>query len=241
MNVIQFQDKRTGSTFLQRCLNSHPQITAYDELFVVSYKNNDILKSGLRPFKWKQDNDKKNGWSLQKYLNWVFAKNKNTSIKVMYNQEKRWGILPYIMENDIPVIHLIRKNHFKKVVSKATAPWTDTFHIDEYQKRFKPKNIIKTIKESKAEDARYSRKLRSTLSKYIIIYYEDMFGENDGKVTYLNDAYCRSICKFFGVDYFRMFADTKKKNKENVLVYFKDKNGMRRHLERNGMERYLNQ
>ena len=37
-NGVIFCGKRTGSTFLQEALNSHPQIVCYDEMFMLSRK-----------------------------------------------------------------------------------------------------------------------------------------------------------------------------------------------------------
>jgi hypothetical protein len=46
-----------------------------------------------------------------------------------------------------------------------------------------------------------------------------LFGETVGDVTFMNNDVNAAVCNFFGVPNVRLFARTKKKNKDNLGVY----------------------
>ena len=50
IRAIQFQNKRVGSTFLQKALDSHPLIAGVDEIFVNIARMTKIRKSGFIPY-----------------------------------------------------------------------------------------------------------------------------------------------------------------------------------------------
>jgi hypothetical protein len=55
------------------------------------------------------------------------------------------------------------------------------------------------------------------------ILYEDLFGDIVGKKQYMSKDVNKKICDFFGVNNEPMYAETKKKNKDDVWAYIKDK------------------
>jgi hypothetical protein len=63
-NAIILAGKRTGSTFLQEVLNSHPNITCYDEMFMKYNKNKKRRGQFLYEFMRK---DK--GMNINEYIN----------------------------------------------------------------------------------------------------------------------------------------------------------------------------
>ncbi len=129
--------QRSGSTFLGTCLDSHPDVQAYGELFQhfraervnmpnppvryqVSYQKY-LEESFLRRL---ADRFRQKGL-IYKYLEQTYSKFEDkeaVGFKLMYNQaEKRPDIVRWLQENNVKVVHLIRENCLKTFVSLELA------------------------------------------------------------------------------------------------------------------------
>ena len=121
INFIVLSTQRTGSTFLGNCLDSHPQIRFFEELFMPkNTKDNSFTR-----FRQK---------SLSHFVKYVFARQSLVDIyledfdrnydqfeavgfKFMYGQAERYPeVLSWCKSKQIKDIHLIRKNTLKRVV-----------------------------------------------------------------------------------------------------------------------------
>ncbi|GAG09178.1 unnamed protein product, partial [marine sediment metagenome] len=83
IRAIQLQNKRVGSTFLQKAIDSHPNIMGIDEVFVNMARKPGMRKSGFVPFLRSDIN------RAGEYIREVIYKtypDKHTIFKLMYNQ-----------------------------------------------------------------------------------------------------------------------------------------------------------
>lgn len=240
-------DKRTGSTFLQNCLDSHPNITCYDELF--------MIRSGLKKrhgqFMYRWMNEKK-GYSKDKFLDWLGESNDNVFLKLIYDQCDHWNLNLIIKKRNLALIHLVRKNHFKKAMSGLLKK-----NFDKNKRvNLNPNSILsKTIQLR--NKTRVWRKKWKKYNNQIIVFYENMVGETKGEIknikkvgafnmksdqiTYLDKKQGERICKFLDIPYFDMSCNLTKKSKENPLEYLPGKKQkiVRQLFEKNGMSTLL--
>jgi len=232
MKAVLLCDKKTGSTFVQYAINSHPDLVCYDEMFLI--KHGDRKRRGQFLYKTMKKEKKMN---IEKYLDWLYSQDTNVCFRLMYPHDVFYGVLPHIMKNKIPIFHLVRENHFKKVISKYTLGNIMGEKID-----IKANSVISGIKESMSKVIKYENKLKNYPYVYKIVY-EYMIGSVDGElnidkikrlggsniqsnvISYMNDVYSKMICDVFNVEYKQLYSNVTKKNKENIIdcLYHKKK------------------
>jgi hypothetical protein len=213
IRAIQFQNKRVGSTFLQKALNTHTDIVGIDEVFVNVSKKAKYRKSGFIPFVRPENKFKKPKNYLRNYIYKAYP-DKNTAFKLMYNQiEYHAGIMNYITVNNIPIIHLMRKNIVKQIVSGLTAART----IHKPYVKIQPNQFFNMVVQADNENKSWENKLKDHIR--LTLYYEDIIGKNEGEKTYLSPNANIAVCNFFEVEQQQLYSTTKKKNKEDISVY----------------------
>ena len=212
MRAIQFQNKRVGSTFLQKAIDSHPDIAGIDELFVNMARKQGMRKSGFKPFL-------RSGYgNTEVYLNnYVYKEadkeNKHTIFKLMYNQiNHHQGLFDYIKRNKIPIIHLMRKNLVKQVISGLNAATTKHTPI-----KITPDKLMHMVKEADSLNKQWQKNLKGHIK--LTLYYEDIIGSSRMGKTYASNNTIVAICNFFKASQYQLFAGTKKKNKDDIRVY----------------------
>lgn len=210
IRAIQFQPKRTGSTFLQKAIDSHPDIMGIDEVFVNMARKKGMRKSGFVPFLRSDINE------VGQYIREVIYKtypDKHTIFKLMYNQiNYHSGLFRFIKDYKIPMIHLMRKNLVKQVISGITAATTKHDPID-----ISSDEMMNAVVQADKENKRWSNILREHIK--LTLYYEDIIGDVISNKTYISNNANIAICDFFKVKQFQLFAETKKKNKDDISVY----------------------
>lgn len=210
IRAIQFQNKRVGSTFLQNAINSHPDIMGIDEVFVNMAKKKGMKKSGFDPYL-------KSGIQRpSEYIEDVIYKkydDKHTIFKLMYNQIG-WhdGLMNYIIDNKIPMIHMMRRNLVKQIISGLTAANESHLPIT-----ITGKDLLILVKEADKMNKYWSNKLKDHIK--LVLFYEDIIGETKGDKTYIAPNANAAVSSFFNVSQYLLFATTKKKNKEDMAVY----------------------
>jgi hypothetical protein len=210
IRAIQFSNKRVGSTFLQKAIDSHPDIAGIDEVFVNMARKPGMKKSGFTPF-LRSSHTKPQSY-IEKEIYKKYP-NTNTIFKLMYNQiEYHKGLMSYIKQNNIPIIHVIRFNLVKQVISGMTAASTEHNPVV-----INPKDLLRAVDEAHRLNIHWSHMLHNHIK--LTVYYEGLFGETVGDVTFMNNDVNAAVCNFFGVPNVRLFARTKKKNKDNLGVY----------------------
>lgn len=219
IRAIQLQNKRVGSTFLQKAIDSHPDIMGIDEVFVNMARKPGMRKSGFIPFLRSDVND--SGEYIEQVINKTYE-DKHTIFKLMYNQVNYHdGLYEYILKNKIPMIHLMRKNIVKQIISGMTAATTEHNALD-----ISPKELKKMVKEAEALNIAWAKAFKDHIK--LTLYYEDIIGEQEMDRTYVAHDANVAICKFFGVTSYLLHADTKKKNKEDISVYLPNINEIRK-------------
>lgn len=212
---ILLTSQRTGSTFLQKALDSHPQIYSFGEFF--AKKDRTLEKKGIPLFIHSQYN------APQHYFNYILKEYNDKPIifKLMYFQLRGFELLPYIVTNKIPIVHLIRKDREAQARSQA-----------KLGMRFKDLN-------SKARSlVDYDHKIKKEVrnNPYIQVTFENLFGPdivlgnestfhaklngrivqsyNNSKLTTLHPNVAEPICKFLGVPPAIMYCNIKKAGSE---------------------------
>jgi len=225
-------NRRSGSTFLQFCLDSHPDITSLGEFFGYRYDKSLVLRN----LPWFRGSKIKSPVRFIEEV--IFPLGGNVIFKLMYDQCFQCNLLEYITEHEIPVIHLIRKNHVKAVLSALVAA-----QVRPHKIMVNPKEFVGDVKNREGLMANHIDCLKE-LPRYLEIYYEDMFGETKGKKTktwlegrnpvrrkrypihryadvkvFLNPDLNNSLCDFFETHQFRMYTNMIKKAKDDIWFY----------------------
>lgn len=207
--------QRTGSTYLWRYLNTHPEIRAHGEIFY--HKLEDSYQKYWRSsFKKILDHFLRRGHSITSFLDQFylpFEKEKAIGFKLMYTQIKKYPYIhQYICENKISVIHLIRKNLLRVIVSREIMRKTKKAHFfirDEQLGPMKiylnPERLLNQIRKLEDEIKYYSKIYKNSVP-YLEIKYEDFFSEKT--------KWTRKILRFLKVseNFLEMSCNLKKAN-----------------------------
>ncbi len=188
--------QRTGSTLLWRYLDKHPNISGHGEMFLNSHKGVDTfstfrrksLKNRLRYHICRK-------YLINDYMARFFEKTNEIEacgFKLMYNQ-----LIPeleaYILNTKPLIIHLVRNNALKIVVSRETAKKRNLYHlqneteIQDVTIRLEPKSLLNDL-ESIAAEVEDNRQKFSHLP-YLELSYEsfvkDMTEEAENIFSFL--------------------------------------------------------
>lgn len=246
INFVLVSNKRTGSTFLQESINSHPDIKCFDELFLIRAKN--IERVGEIPIYRKMHKDK--DFTPKEYIGWLKAEHGKLGFKVVYPQLDYWKELTdNIIIEDVPVIHLIRQNYFEQSMSWFTKniPNREKIYID-------PKQMKQRI-DRISENTDYYRNLFKNNKKYMEVYYEDMFGEVRGKKvkvrqkgsfnirskqkTFLSYKYKESLNNFLNLREEDLFSNISKRTDWNVWKYIENQDEIKQLLRENNWDHFI--
>jgi hypothetical protein len=214
VNAVQLQAERVGSTFIQIAMDGHKEIRSIDEVFVKIARKPGMKKSGHIPFvKVKHDAE-----DFIRNVIWEDRGDKKHVIfKLMYNQIIfHKGLYEFIRDEKLPIIHVKRKNLVKQIISGKTASRSGHNYID-----ITAFDMLEMVIKADGIRKIWSNKFKD--HNVLEIWYEDLFGDRVDKKQYMNEDVNKKICDFFGVNNEPMYADTKKKNKDDVWAYIKDK------------------
>lgn len=126
--------QRSGSTLLVRSLSSHPQIQCHGEIFLAkntrlptyeAYRTASLKRRLAHPFFKK--------WLIYNFLAEVYtsaaADIEALGFKLMYGQAREfWPVKNWIKDDDVRVIHLIRTNMLKTILSSKTSKVRQVAH-----------------------------------------------------------------------------------------------------------------
>lgn len=178
--------QRTGSTLLWRYLDLCPEVDAHGEIFLKSMKRPDSYSSFIKTYKLGFVlNFLAKRKMISKYLDELCTISKDkkaVGFKLMYNQNN--DILKRIIrENDFHIIHLIRRNYLKVIISRETARIRSLYHVTENvaintaKIKLDSSDILEKLLEIKNEVIE-NRKEFGQL-KYVELFYEDFILEKD--------------------------------------------------------------
>jgi len=131
--------QRSGSSWVQEMLNSHPDIRVYTELFVAGatgypmWEPKDIEFAGsYLEARVRFPQLITHPYWVVRYLNSVFHQSdvKAVGLKYMYDQIRRSPeVLAYVPLRGVKVVHLIRRNLLDTVISARLADATGLYHL----------------------------------------------------------------------------------------------------------------
>lgn len=131
--------QRTGSTWVQDTLNTHPELKVYTELFIGGSTGTPLWEPSDLEFidtYWETHARRprritRHYWTVR-YLQRVFDRRECAAVgfKYMYDQIRRSPpVLPYAAARRMRVVHLIRRNLLDVVISNQRALHTGVFHL----------------------------------------------------------------------------------------------------------------
>jgi hypothetical protein len=199
MKAIQFQNKRVGSTFLQKAMDSHPEISSIDEIFVNMARKPGMKKSGFAPFLLSEFNGMPETYLRRAIWNKCES---NCIFKLMYNQiHYHKGLFQFINSKKFPVIHLMRRKHDFIPITAS--------------------NLLHHVEQADKLDEQWKEQYKNV--KKLELFYEDIIGKKESQFTFMSEDVNIAICNFFEVPNTPMFTDTKKKNKSDIWVYLRNR------------------
>jgi len=214
MNAFIVGQQRTGSTLLYEFLDSHPGIFCADELFIMRGVI-DYRFRMIKVYNWYKNNK---GWSIDQYLKWLFGFAQHSCVKILYHQINHFNMEQIVLNT--PVIQIVRKNYFKRVVSQ--------YHTTARIGTRTPNEYINDIRAAIGRDEVWAKALKPKCPKYMKLHFENLVGRHEvvrnTKYTFCNKNIGEKLCKFFGVPYFEMFTATQKAlNKKDYWEYIPEK------------------
>lgn len=228
--VFLIANERSGTNFLRSCLNSHSQIDFRGEclwpgLFDWGYyrfwseKIKEEAENLLPPNRAKVFEDYLFAFRAKSKAEWF-------GLDIKYPQlEGNHPFLKVIFSGKFYILHLLRKNLFKQVVSqdimyKRINSGDKEIHRNYapeiYKYQADPKKIINKIKRFENLQAKYSLILRESQVKYLEIYYEDIAYEKSNFSKILN---------FLGVEEIKLESNLVKQNPwslKDILINYQE-------------------
>jgi LPS sulfotransferase NodH len=199
IRFILLSTQRSGTTFIQHWLNSHPQISCHTELFLPSYEKPESFKSlcdrrilSRYFFKFYRMAPKLKLSRLfmaklvKKFLEDFYGKEEKTSkaagFRLMYGQLGTFPMLKEILlEQNTYVIHLIRKNKLKVHLSKITrekrgGEANSAMQCPAIQVTVDTQPLITIFERYRKLEERWGNVFAA--NRYLEITYEDFFDDN---------------------------------------------------------------
>ena len=150
--------------------------------------------------------------------------NEHTIFKLMYNQiYYHQGLWDYIKREKIPMIHLMRRNLVKQVISGLNAATMKHSKI-----KISPQELMQMVKEADRLNKQWAKRLKNHIK--LTLYYEDIIGATRLGRTYASNNTIVAVCDFFKASQYQIFATTKKKNKDDISVYLPNINEIKKHF-----------
>lgn len=224
MKFVLISHHRSGSTMLMHMLSQFPGFIMHDELFVMggSYKPS-TLREWLRVPEevyltaYLSKMQDQNGL-IRNYLDRIYfpsSEGKTVGFKIMYNQILSFGYLfDYIKERNIRIIHLIRNNVIKGVLSAKYRRYPRGSVYDpsdalrknmgleegEVIERFtiNPEELLPFFRKREAYISQFKERLPS-FPHYLELIYEDITN-NGENIAYLEEKYVKKILEFLDID-----------------------------------------
>ena len=190
--------QRSGSSWVQEMLNSHPDLKVYNELFDVNAEGisiweprdiefaNTYLKAHMRSRFSSRDY-----WTIR-YVRHVFRQPdvRGVGFKYMYDQvDHSRAVLPYAAVARVRVVHLIRRNLLDVVISTALARATGMYHrptdgrpsipwapsaAGENRITLDPGEVVRQLTKLVRRRDRYRRWLTRTFTPTCEVEYEEL-------------------------------------------------------------------
>jgi len=164
--------RRSGTTLLVECLDSHPDVECRKDVFSIRrrWKHFQVdVKTGLfYPFRSASlarriDYLFRRRRLIRAFLTETFAPTEGVlakGIRLSYEQVRKYpDILPWVLENDVRIVHLVRENALKAIVSHFTAKKRGFAHatsqVAKVTLRLPPEELLALLVQREREIDRY--------------------------------------------------------------------------------------
>lgn len=186
--------QRTGTTFIRTCIDSHPAVRCVGEAFKVknargkAYGGEHGYASYLDEsrMRWLRHYVARKGM-ISEYLDSLYALPGYEAVgfKLMYSHAKRFPcIVPYMLENNVSVVHVERKNVLKTLVSVITARARGAHHstkkVGVTQIELDATNLVQRLARIQADGQRWTEVFEGKVP-YIKVTYEDFVADRDAE------------------------------------------------------------
>jgi LPS sulfotransferase NodH len=192
---------RSGNTLLLNSLESHPQIQCYKRVFTLNVVISRLLmvdRPGSPFYRFRTA-------SLNRRLDYIFRKKqlindfmselyrptngvKAVGVRVIYAEaDKHPEILKWAVENEVGVIHLIRKNSLKTLVSSETARKRGLSHstsqVNPVTIRLSPLQLKLKLDRLTQQIDKYRSRLKGT--PHLEVFYESFVANREAETQRL--------------------------------------------------------
>lgn len=196
---IVLSTQRSGSSYLCSLLDNHPAMRCAEEIFLprnaneITYRHWRTASLGRMLKHWLTQQE-----SINAYLEDLCSKQPALDafgFKLMYGQAKQYpAVVDWCREHDVRVVHLVRRNALKMVVSRQVAlkrgVYLSTRPVDAMTVSLDTRRLISDLRKLDTLVQR-NRELFSTLP-YLETSYEAMLADRDEEL--------RRIMNFIGCD-----------------------------------------
>ena len=251
VKFIVLTTQRSGATFFLKCLSNHPQIACRHETIFGQ-------KSKFRFFSFDKPGSfyyqYRSGSLGRQLAHWFWSKRlvcdclddylltlpnnaKAVGLKVSYNQiEKYKAIAAWIEERDVRIIHLVRNNVLKTLLSLETAKKRSLFQSTRKVEPIKVHLHPGKLKRNLAKRTRRIEKYRAMFvdKPYLDISYESFVAGRDAET--------RRVLQFLDIDEFiPLGTDLVKLNPDSIEDIIENYGQVAQALKGTVFEKYLTQ
>lgn len=229
--------QRSGTTFIGSSLDSHPAIKYVGEIFKIrGWYLNRATRQLTRRTAFSGDNGY-SSWmdaSIGRKLGHYCWRKRNTQqfldhfyslydydavgFKLMSSQARRFGgIIPYVINNKVKVIHVVRENILKTHLSRLTAASRSMYHSDRTVTSSKivvPVSELLSSLEKINADNQYWQTNFEQSTDYLQVSYES-FVNNRAQISH-------DMLSFLGVEYHEIKSKLVKINPDSLQDIIKN-------------------
>jgi hypothetical protein len=199
--------RRSGITFLLSLLNDHPQVQCYKGIFTtknrfkyleLDYPGSQFYKFRVASMKRRIDYFVRRKQLIGTFLTELYRPVdgvRAVGVRLSYIQARKYPeILEWAQENDVGVIHLIRKNSLKAIVSHFCACKRGVHHSTSEVGRVTVRILPLRLKRRLQRLSREIEKYRAVLvdGHHLELYYESLTADQGAEM--------QRVLDFLGVD-----------------------------------------
>jgi len=249
VKFIVLTTQRSGATFFIKCLASHPKIACRHET-VFSQVNRFKFFSFDRPTSfYYQYRSSSLGRQLahrfsrrslvydciDDYFCTLPSSSKAIGFKLSYNHVRKYPeIADWITDHDVRIVHFVRTNVLRTILSLATAKKRGVYHatqeVEPVRVHLDPRKLLRDLTRRTRLIEMYRTRFAEKL--YLEVSYESFVGDRD--------AQTRRILPFLGIDEFvHLDTDLVKLNPVSIKDMLENYDSVVRTLEGTVFEKYL--
>lgn len=220
--------QRTGTTLMVTLLDSHPDILCVGESFNLGNNQNIYHQEysyvrHCRKSIWQKlmhilGRDK----LVEEYLNELYSNPEYKAIgfKYMQSHTRRFPmVVPYILKNNIRVIHVTRENELKVLVSLRAAQARGSFHsykeVEAKSINIPVDGLLDKLNKIQRNNNYWANTFEGSVP-YLKVSYESLQGNRDFEVD--------RIMKFLGMDFCRLNTPLVKMNPTDLSLVVENYN-----------------